>query len=46
MTGNIGNAYIHHNSNLRNIGFLRRAIEPSNVVINLCGPKYEYNKIE
>lgn len=46
MTGNVGSVYVHPNSNLRNPSLIRKLIEPSNVVVNLCGPNYNYNRWE
>lgn len=46
MTGNVGSVYVHPNSNLRNPSLIWKLIEPSNVVVNLCGPNYNYHRWE
>jgi hypothetical protein len=46
LSGNVGSTYIHKDSNLKNPSLIRKLVEESNVVINLCGPKPTYHKWE
>lgn len=46
MTGNTGQVYIYKKTNFDNPHILRKLIKPSNVVVNLIGPRYTYQKIE
>ena len=46
MSGNVGSTYVHKNSNLRNPSLIRKLVEQSNVVVNLCGPGYTCHKWE